>query len=124
MVNFTTVYMKQIFSKHLGVIAFLAVLFCMAMMGEGCKKNSQLTSGGEVRFSTDTLAFDTVFTAAGSFTLSLKIINPQNERIVLSSVRLEQGNNSFFKLNVDGFAGNNIQDLEIAANDSAYVLRP
>lgn len=122
MVNFTAIYMKHIFRKHFGLAVLIAGLFFMAMMNEGCKKKSTLNSGGEVRFSTDTLAFDTVFTAAGSFTMSLRIFNPQDEKIVLSSVRLEQGNNSFFKLNVDGFAGNDIKNIEIAANDSAYVF--
>ncbi len=122
MVNFTAIYMKQLFSKHFGIVVVLAGFLLVLLMGEGCKKQSTLNSGGEVRFSTDTLTFDTVFTAAGSFTLSLRIINPQNEKIILSSVRLEQGNNSYFKLNVDGFAGNEVHDLEIAANDSAYVF--
>ena len=62
-------------------------------------------SGGSLNFSTDTLRFDTVFTALASATQAIKIFNPQNERVVLSSVRLEGGNASFFQLNVEGRSG-------------------
>ncbi|MES2704312.1 MAG: choice-of-anchor Q domain-containing protein [Bacteroidota bacterium] len=88
-----------------------------------CRKQKQtLTTGGRVEFSDDTLKFDTVFTAAGSFTTGLLIYNPQNEAVVLSSVRLKSGASSYFHLNVDGFQGNNIADLRIAAHDSIYVF--
>lgn len=100
----------------------LALVISISMAGVGCKKEKLLTSGGELRFSTDTLTFDTVFTAQGSFTMSLRIRNPQNQKVMLSSVRLEKGNTSFFRLNVDGFPGNEVNNIEIAANDSVYVF--
>ncbi len=87
-----------------------------------CKKDVMMTSGGSLKFSTDTLNFDTVFTQYTSFTLQLKIFNPQSQKIKVSSVRLEQGNQSYFTLNVDGQPGNNIQNIEVAANDSFYVF--
>ena len=67
-----------------------------------CKKETLLTSGGTLRFSTDTLSFDTVFTEYASFTMELKIYNPQSQKISLSNVRLEKGTQSYFSLNVDG----------------------
>jgi len=97
------------------------LVLCLALLGS-CRKDKWLTSGGKVVFSTDTLNFDTVFTTQGSFTMSVKLYNPNDRRITLSSVRLEQGAASFFNLNVDGRAGNNITDVEIAPNDSIYVF--
>lgn len=90
--------------------------------GTSCKKEQFLNSGGELRFSVDTLNFDTVFTTMGSFTLAVKLFNPQDQKINISSVRLEKGSNSFFHLNVNGIPGNNVTDLELAANDSIYVF--
>jgi hypothetical protein len=87
-----------------------------------CKKEQFLNNGGELRFSADTLNFDTVFTTMGSLTLAVKIFNPQNQKINISSVRLENGSNSFFHLNVNGIPGNNVTDQELAANDSIYVF--
>ncbi|MBC7555252.1 MAG: hypothetical protein H7257_14880 [Taibaiella sp.] len=87
-----------------------------------CRKQGQLTSGGVLTFSDDTLKFDTVFTAAGSFTTGVLIYNRQSEAITVSSVRLNRGAASYFHLNVDGFKGNNVTNLKIAPNDSIYVF--
>ena len=87
-----------------------------------CTKVKVQTSGGVLRFSTDTLKFDTVFTTQGSFTTGLMVYNPQNEEIIVSSIKLGNGSSSYFHLNVDGFQGNNIQNLKIAAHDSIYVF--
>lgn len=100
-----------------------ALLLAASFAGTtSCKKDRLLQSGGNIRFSTDTLQFDTVFTALASSTQSLKIFNPQNERIVLSSVRLAGGDQSFFQLNVDGKSGRALNDIEIGPNDSIYVF--
>lgn len=92
------------------------------MSSSSCKKERLLESGGEIRFSTDTLAFDTVFTSLGSATQIVKIFNKQNQKINLSSVRLQGGDASFFNLNVDGKPGKAVSDIEIGANDSVYVF--
>ena len=102
------------------IILVSVVVF--TIMGASCKKVRVQTVGGTLKFSVDTLKFDTVFTAAGSFTTALLIYNPQNEEVILSSVKLQEGTNSFFHLNVDGFPGNNIPNLKIAAHDSMYVF--
>jgi len=91
------------------------------MSGSSCKKEKLLQSGGELRFSTDTLTFDTVFTSLGSATVGLKIFNPQKEKVKVSSIRLAGGSSSFFHLNVDGKSGEG-QDIEVAGNDSIYVF--
>ncbi|MBS1689440.1 MAG: hypothetical protein JSS96_12000, partial [Bacteroidetes bacterium] len=87
-----------------------------------CKKDRVLTSGGSLRFSVDTLTFDTVFTAEGSFTMNFKIYNPQGEKIVLSSIGMQQGSKSYFHLNVDGFSGNSLSNITIQPHDSIYVF--
>jgi len=94
----------------------------LIIIDSSCKKETLLSTGGEVRFSTDTLNFDTVFTSQGSFTLRVKIFNPQDQKINLSSVRLQGGSASFFHLNVNGVSGNDVNDIELAANDSMYVF--
>ncbi len=90
--------------------------------GSSCKKTRIQNVGGTLKFSVDTLKFDTVFTAAGSFTTGLLIYNPQNEDVILSSVKLHRGDTSYFHLNVDGFPGNSVTNLKIAAHDSLYVF--
>lgn len=97
-------------------------LILLASTIYGCKKEQLLTSGGEIHFSVDTLTFDTVFTNRGNITASIKVYNPQNQAVNLSSVKLLKGTSSFFDINVNGTAGNTVADIEIAAKDSIYIF--
>ena len=76
----------------------------------------------DIAFSSDTVYLDTVFTAIGSSTYNLRIYNQSDRNIEIGSIRLGQGNDSQFRLNVDGMHGQNFNDVEILANDSVYVF--
>lgn len=104
------------------LFSFLSIVFFLVMVlaGSSCKKKELLT-GGSLRFSADTLLFDTVFTSLGSATYKIKIYNDQNQPVTLSSVRLGKGSASSFKLNVNGIPGNDVKNQELAAHDSLYV---
>ena len=104
--------------KTLGIltISILLVFF-------SCKKESFITSpDAVVTITADTLKYDTVFVTSGSITQSFKIINENNQKLRLSSVKLMGGNGSAFKINVDGTIGPEADNLEINANDSIYVF--
>jgi hypothetical protein len=103
-------------------IVIAGTMVLLALLNAACKKTRVQTVGGALKFSVDTLKFDTVFTAAGSYTNGLVIYNPGDAEITVSSVRLQHGTTSYFHLNVDGFAGNNIPNLKIAPHDSIYVF--
>lgn len=78
---------------------------------------------GELQFSTDTLTFDTVFTAVGSATRSFKVINASDQRIRIDRITLAGGSNSNFRLNVDGLPlQTSLTGIEIPAQDSIYVF--
>jgi hypothetical protein len=66
--------------------------------------------------------FDTVFTSIGSTTQHLKIYNPFNQKILISSVKLAKGDLSNFRLNINGISANEVQNLEIAPFDSLYIF--
>jgi hypothetical protein len=100
------------------VLFSLSLLFMVS-----CKKESFNTSpDAQVGISIDTLRFDTVFVAAGSVTQPVKIYNPNNQKIRLSSVELAGGQQSAFNINVDGTPGPSVNNLEIEANDSLYIF--
>lgn len=104
------------------IMRFVVIAVAIIVSMYGCtKKVDTLNVGGNLRFSQDTLSFDTIFTAAGSFTSYMLIYNPQNEPVVLSSVRLNNPN-SYFRLNVDGFQGSTVTNIKIAPRDSVYVF--
>lgn len=88
-----------------------------------CKKETFITSpDAQVRISVDSLKFDTVFTTTGSITQFIKIFNENDQKLRLSSVKLMGGSSSYFKINADGYTGPQVNDIEIAANDSIYVF--
>ena len=88
----------------------------------GCRKDETYFEG-EARLyaSSDTIYFDTVFTTIGSATKLIKLYNQENESVKVD-VRLDKGDDSFFRINVDGYSGNNLKDIEILPRDSIYVF--
>jgi len=88
-----------------------------------CKKDSFITNAdAQVSISADEIKFDTVFTTTGSITQSFKIINENDQKLRLSSIKLMGGSASYFKINADGFAGPEVSNIEMEANDSVYVF--
>ena len=73
-------------------------------------------------FSQDTIYLDTVFTGLGSSTRTLKVYNTSNENMVVDRVYLARGEQSYYRMNVDGVSGKNVNNLEILAGDSAYLF--
>ena len=89
-----------------------------------CKKNTDFSSDSSLRleFSTDTVAFDTVFTEIGSSTHKLMIYNKNSKNLKINSIYLRGGNASPFKINLDGVSGSQFYDKEIYDNDSLYTF--
>lgn len=73
-------------------------------------------------FSTDTLAFDTVFSTIGSTTRQFMIYNKNSEPLNMESIMLASGEATGFRINVDGRKGSSFNNVGILANDSMYVL--
>src|SRR4051812_46172448 len=82
--SITLGYFYGMRNKALYIIVTIAAL--VTLLNASCRKQRTLTTGGSLKFSVDTLKFDTVFTAAGSYTNWVLIYNPQNEEVTVSSV--------------------------------------
>lgn len=105
------------------IIAALIVTICFSVCFVSCKKDKLLTDpSATVAFSQDSVLFDTVFTTIGSATRNIRVINNNNQKINISSIRLEQGASSSFFMNVDGVPGKEVTDVEILAHDSIYIF--
>lgn len=88
-----------------------------------CKKEKFFNdSSAQLTFSTDTVQFDTVFTTIGSATQNFKVYNPYSKPIKISSITLAKGNNSFFRLNINGVSTNRAENIEMDAKDSLYIF--
>lgn len=104
-------------------IAPLLILSLLLLFIFSCRKDSiDTASSVNLSFSVDTLLFDTVFTTFGSTTKRLKIHNPSNRPVIISSIAIENGANSQFRINVDGTSGNSHKDVWIDAKDSLFIF--
>jgi hypothetical protein len=102
---------------------YLLSISLIILVTASCKKESFITSAdATLNTSVDSLRFDTVFTTAGSVTHFFRIYNNNDKKLRLSSVELNGGISSPFKMNVDGVAGPIAADVEVEANDSLYVF--
>ena len=94
-----------------------------------CRKDFNFTpSNGTLQFSKDTVYLDTVFNNIGSSTYNLKVYNNSSKDIVIPTLRLAQGQNSMYRLNVDGISGSGPQqgkefeNIELLAKDSMFIF--
>lgn len=108
--------MKQI----LHYISICALLICAA----ACEKEDTFTtdSGSVLAFSTDTIAFDTVFTTIGSSTKRFTIYNNNSDNVRISRVSFRSGGTQGFRMNLDGQYGTSFTDVKMQKNDSLFCF--
>ena len=99
------------------------ILISCLLLFYSCRKDSFINSSdARVLVTADTLKYDTVFVTAGSTYRFFKIINENDRKLKLSSVKLMGGASSPYKLNIDGTSGPELSNIELEANDSIYVF--
>ncbi len=102
---------------------FTFLLVITMVLLSSCRKDfSTVLSGGDLSFSKDTVFLDTVFSNIGSSTYNLKVYNKSNEAISIPFIELGRGENSLFRLNVDGIPGLFFENVEILAKDSIFIF--
>jgi hypothetical protein len=108
--------------KHLKFTVYAIISFIFIIMA--CRKEDNFTTdpANKLRFSSDTLRFDTVFTSVGSATRYIKVFNPHKQPIRISKIALGNRTNTIFNLNIDGISGRSFTNVDIPAEDSIYVF--
>ena len=106
------------------IFYFLTLLICVACADDDSFSTS---TGLKLDFSVDTLRLDTVFSRTPSSTYSFWVHNRNNDGLRLQSVRLKRGNQTGYRVNVDGIYldnanGSQTQNLEIRKKDSILVF--
>ncbi|MDP4586890.1 MAG: hypothetical protein NWS86_01825, partial [Flavobacteriales bacterium] len=92
---------------------FFLPLIVLVAFFSSCKKDEVTTDPNALlNFSADTVLFDTVFSTIGSTTQLLKVYNQNDQAISISNIQLEGGNNSMYRINVDGTPGVSFSDRE------------
>ena len=88
-----------------------------------CEREDISTSSSlKLKFSTDTVMFDTIFTTIGSSTQYLKVYNKNSHDLKISSIQLAGGSSSYYRINVDGVAADRVEDVTIRRNDSLFIF--
>ena len=103
---------------------FLTSIFICLFAGifSSCKDdNFTGNSSYKLSFSTDTLSFDTVFTAITTPTKRIMVYNNTSENIRIENITLFS-NKNYFQVNVNGRSGNAFQDVELRSKDSLYIF--
>ena len=95
----------------------------------GCEDDDSFTTSTSARltFSADSVKMDTIFSNVGSRTYDFWVYNHASDGLRLQSVRLAQGNQTGFRVNVDGSyldnsLGSVVTDLEVRKGDSIRVF--
>ncbi|MBO3117396.1 hypothetical protein J4050_11595 [Winogradskyella sp. DF17] len=111
-------------------VLYFCICLLILVFWSSCRKDFEFSpSTGNLEFQRDTVYLDTVFTNIGSSTYNLKVYNRSDDDIVIPTVRLENGINSFYRLNVDGGTGQEgplegkiFENVEVLANDSLFIF--
>lgn len=102
---------------------FWTILAALSVISTACIEDGFTTSSSDLlTFSTDTLAFDTIFTAVGTPTKQFIVYNRHDKMINISSIKMAGESNGKFYLNVDGVKGSEFNNVEIRGNDSIFVF--
>jgi len=105
----------------------LVALIAVAMAGCDDNDSFSASAGNVLTFSTDTVRIDTLFSTVPSTTRSFWVYNNSGDGIRCSSVSLENGDKSGFRVNVDGTylspaSSYTATDVEIRKGDSIRVF--
>lgn len=99
-------------------------IFCCIILISGCIKEDKVLydPGIQLRFSTDTILFDTTFTTIGSATRILKIYNDEPHTVKIDKISIAGTAGLHFNFNVDGNTDDKAVNILIPAKDSIYLF--
>ena len=108
--------MKNLWSVLLALVVAMGVSGCVDRMEFSTDPSHRLS------FSADTIAFDTLFTDVSSATQAFLIRNRNKENLSIAHAVVAGGEDSPYRVNIDGLAGAAFSDLVIRGGDSMYVF--
>ncbi|MBP1618328.1 MAG: hypothetical protein H6Q14_2155 [Bacteroidetes bacterium] len=106
------------------VYCYILLTFLSGCLFFSCKEDNDVISTDsslKLTFSTDTVSFDTVFTSIKTSTKRILIHNKNKNAVNIESIQLMGGSGSFFRMNVDGYSGDQT-NVELRGQDSMYVF--
>ncbi len=106
-------------------LRYLFILSAIVIASFSCTPEEEQISfdtSAKLRFSTDTVFFDTLFTTLGSVTKRFRVYNDAENAVNISEVSLGENINSPFSIYVNGLAGPQVNNVRLLGKDSLLVL--
>ncbi len=102
------------------IYLYLFIVFIIS----GCIREDKILHDPaiQLRFSTDTIFFDTTFTTVGSATRVLKIFNDESHTIRIDQITIAGTAGIHFNFNVDGYMSDKAENILVPAKDSLYLF--
>ena len=102
----------------------LGVAFWAILLLAGCNRDdiSFESPSQLLRFSTDTVFCDTVYSQMRSETYAVKVYNKEDKDVLIPKIALQGGNSSLYRINVDGKVGTSFENVALRRKDSLYVF--
>ena len=105
--------------KNIFTILISTLVLLVALVSCEADKISTDTSL-MLKFSSDTVSFDTIFTSQGSATYKLKVYNPSKNRVLIESITLNEAEN--YKMSVSGISADVVNNTYLNAQDSLMIF--
>ncbi|HSF88988.1 MAG TPA: right-handed parallel beta-helix repeat-containing protein [Saprospiraceae bacterium] len=106
-----------------GVLLMAAVFLAPGFFLTSCYDEKFTTDTNDtLAIRIDTLTFDTVLTQVSTVTRFFKVYNPHGLSVRVSEIKVTGKDAHFFRLNVDGYTGDIIRNIDILPEDSIYVF--
>lgn len=99
-------------------------ILCLVAISSCEPENEQFTSdpNATLRFSTDSVVFDTVFTSIASINKRFLVYNDNDKALKISRIALRGGNTSDYELIINGQTSSLISDLQLLGKDSIQII--
>jgi hypothetical protein len=105
------------------MLRFSILIVLILVILVSCQKAEFDTSPEfQLQFSNDSIVFDTIFSGIGSTTKQLKIYNQSDKDIEISEIFIAKGDQSKYRLNIDGRASGFESNIQIKEKDSMYLF--
>ncbi len=104
-------------------LRLIILVFGIMLLFLQCRKeNFTNDPSAQLEFSADTMLFDTVFNTVGSTTAKLTVYNRNKDAVRVSSIKIEGGSTSQYRMNVNGLPGSSFESIEIGGRDSIFIF--
>ncbi len=109
-------------AKKLYFRQFAVIIIAIITMSSCKPSNPEFTlSPTHLRFSTDTVYFDTLLSTVNSITKRLRVYNDNSKAVTITTIDISNSSDAF-SIIVNGIENNNFENIDLLSGDSLLIL--